>query len=314
LGTGQYAEAEPLLKRALDFQIRHNGYDNEDTLNTSDSLAELYIEQARYAEARPFLVKGLDSYRRVFGPEHPFTQRELYGLGKVLLGEGNYGEAEERFAEALAVEQRVKGPRHPDTFNTASQLAQAYVEEGKFAQAISLLENTVRDSREALGPGARDTLTDEVGLGWAYDAKGDLPHAEQIWRSTLQGFRALGKDQEADAVDVSELLGQNLNKQRKFLEAEPLLRQALAFREKENRNDWRIFRTQAFLGAALAGLGKYAEAEPLLLSGYQGMSASRMPAKQKKWIRSSGEQIVELYSQWSKPEQAAQWRAKLQGS
>jgi hypothetical protein len=37
-----------------------------------------------------------------------------------------------------------------------------------------------------------------------------------------------------------------------------------------------------------------------------------MPAKQKKWIRSSGQEIVDLYSQWSKPEQAGQWRARLQ--
>ena len=53
----------------------------------------------------------------------------------------------------------------------------------------------------------------------------------------------------------------------RFPEATPCYRQALAFREKGDREDWSLFRTQAFLGACLAGEGRYAEAEPLLLGG-----------------------------------------------
>ena len=77
----------------------------------------------------------------------------------------------------------------------------------------------------------------------------------------------LGKNAEASVADVTELLGQNLVRQRKFEQAEQLLRQALAYREKEDRDDWHRFRAQAFLGAALAGLRHNPEAEPLLLSG-----------------------------------------------
>ena len=315
LGTGQYAEAEPLLKKALEIQVRRQGYDNLDTLNTSDSLAELYIEQSRYAEARPFLAKGLDSYRRMYGAEHPFTQREMYGLGKVLLGEGNYAEAEKVLADVYAVDMRVKGAQHPDTLRVASNLARAYTDQGKFDQAIPLLENTIRDFRQSMGsgPGAEETLHSESRLGWAYDSKGELQRAEQIWRSVRKGYMDLGANGEALRVDTTELLGQNLVRQRKFGEAEPLLREALAYREKENRDDWQYFRTQAFLGAALAGLRQYSEAEPLLLSGYQGLRqrSSRTPAEQRKWIRFSGEQIVDLYSLWSKPEDAAKWRATL---
>ena len=297
------------------FRSRQLGYDNIDTLNTSDSLAELYIEQSRYAEARPYLEKGLDSYRRVYGPEHPFTQREMFGLGKVLLGEGNYPEAEKVLADVYAVDMRVKGAQHPDTLRVASNLGFAYSQQGKFAQAIPLLENTIRGFQQTtdLGPGAPETLKTESRLAWAYDSKGDLPRAEQIWRSVRQGYIDLGKDGAAGAVDVSELLGQNLIRQRKFAQAEPLLRQALAYREKGDHDDWHYFRAQAFLGAALAGLRQYSEAEPLLLNGYEGLRqhTSRMPAEQRKWIRFTGEQIVDMYSQWSKPEEAAKWRATL---
>jgi tetratricopeptide (TPR) repeat protein len=105
--------AEPLLKKALDLQSRRNGYDNIDTLNTSDSLASLYIGESQYARARALLEKGLESYRRLYGPEHPFKLREMFGLGEVLLGEGDYAQAEKLFVQVAAVD--------PSEWRAASQ-------------------------------------------------------------------------------------------------------------------------------------------------------------------------------------------------
>jgi tetratricopeptide (TPR) repeat protein len=192
-------------------------------------------------------------------------------------------------------------------------LGQIYTEEGKSAQAASLLEKTAQDFSETLGPAHWRSLSAQVALGWAYDSQGDLSRAEQVWQGALQGYRHLGADEESDAANVGELLGQNLTKQRKFEEAEPLLRQALAFREKTDANGWERFRAQAFLGAALAGQRRFAEAEPLLVSGYKGLKqhAAQMPANQIRWVRSSGDQIVALYVQWSKPSEATEWRAKV---
>jgi tetratricopeptide (TPR) repeat protein len=311
--SNQYAEAEPLAKKALDIQTRRLGYDNIDTLNSSDTLAALYISESRDAEARALLEKGLVSYRHLYGPDHPFTMREMFGLAKVMLDEGDYAQAEKLLEQVQAGYGRAYGARHINTLYADSRLGQDYVEEGKVTQGISLLEKTLNDMRAVAGPGASDTLKVEVALGWAYDSHGELARAEQIWQEALLGYRHLGSFEESNAADVSELLSQNLTKQRKYQQAELLLRQALAIREKGSQDDWTLFRAQAFMGACLAGLRRYAEAEPLLVNGYEGMRqrAERMPAKQKKWIHSTGEQIMDLYSKWSKPEQASQWRTKL---
>jgi eukaryotic-like serine/threonine-protein kinase len=314
LFTNQDAEAEPLLKKALEIQSRRNGYDNIDTLNTSDSLAQLYIDQSRYAEASLVLAKGLESYQRVYGPDHPFTSREMFGLGKVLQGKGDYPEAERVFAEALAIDQRARGKRHPDTLGAAERLGRTQIDAGKFDEGITLLESTLADFRETVGPGSLDTLTCELFLGAGYDAKGDRVRAEQTLRSALQGLRALGKDQEDRATLAAELLGVNLVEQRKYSQAEPILRQALTYRDKGDKDDWQLYRAQAFLGAALSGLKRYPEAEKLLLIGEQGLEqrVSRMPADQKKWVRFATEQIADLYTSWGKPDEAAQWRTKRQ--
>ena len=60
----------------------------------------------------------------------------------------------------------------------------------------------------------------------------------------------------------------------------------------------------------LLGQKTYAEAEPLLLAGYEGMKA-REAKVPKPRLTQAGERIVKLYEAWGQPEKAAEWRAKL---
>ena len=56
------------------------------------------------------------------------------------------------------------------------------------------------------------------------------------------------------------------------------------------------FHTMSQLGAALAGQKKYAEAEPLLIDGYDGMKAreAKIPAPAKKDLAAAAARIVTL--------------------
>jgi hypothetical protein len=68
------------------------------------------------------------------------------------------------------------------------------------------------------------------------------------------------------------------------------------------------------LGASLGGQRKYAEAEPLLLSGYGGMilKESTISPAERSNIAEAGDRIVKLYQNWDKPDVAAEWLQKLQ--
>jgi hypothetical protein len=69
------------------------------------------------------------------------------------------------------------------------------------------------------------------------------------------------------------------------------------------------------LGASMAGMKRFAEAEPLLLSGYEGIlqQHATIPAESRRDLRDAAAQIVNLYEDWGKPDKAADWRSKLQG-
>ena len=66
------------------------------------------------------------------------------------------------------------------------------------------------------------------------------------------------------------------------------------------------------MGASLAGEKKYAEAEPLLLEGYQGMLARKgsIAAPDRFHLELAHQWIVQLYQAWGKPDKAAEWKKK----
>ena len=70
-----------------------------------------------------------------------------------------------------------------------------------------------------------------------------------------------------------------------------------------------------FFGGSLAGQAKYAEAEPLLRQGYEGLvqrQASMPPIlNAPRRVTESLERLVQLYDAWDKPDQAAEWKKKL---
>src|SRR5262249_35314084 len=97
-------------------------------------------------------------------------------------------------------------------------------------------------------------------------------------------------------------------------DAEAVLRQCLAIQQKQQPEAWTTFHSQALLGAALLGQKKYADAEPLLLGGYEGMKqrAAQMPPQGKVRLTEALQRLVQRYEAWDRPEQAARWRQELQ--
>ena len=67
------------------------------------------------------------------------------------------------------------------------------------------------------------------------------------------------------------------------------------------------------LGDSLLGQKKYAEAESLLVQGYEGMKQreANIPAVYKVRLTEALEGLVQLFEARSNPNEAARWRAEL---
>jgi hypothetical protein len=123
--------------------------------------------------------------------------------------------------------------------------------------------------------------------------------------------KALPKDSPQLAGMLAQL-GLSLLKQGHWTEAEPLLRESLAIREQKEPEDWRTFNTRSLLGGALLGQKKFADAEPLLLAGYEGMKQREktIPPQAVGRIVEALDRLIDLSTATNQPEEVKKWQAE----
>jgi hypothetical protein len=176
-----------------------------------------------------------------------------------------------------------------------------------------MFERVLKRRESKLGPGHPDTLSNCNTLAFAYGAVGRWAPAEVLRRENLaQRRKAVKPYSPLLAVDLAGF-GTNLLKQSRWSEAEPVLRESLALLEQTHPDDWTRFITMSRLGEALSGQGRYAEAEPLVVQGYEGLKAraAKLPPPGKIRLPEAAERVIRLYEAWGRPDEAVGWKSKL---
>ena len=100
--------------------------------------------------------------------------------------------------------------------------------------------------------------------------------------------------------------------QKKWTEAERLLRECLAIREQKEPDDWRTFNTKSMLGGVLLGQKKFAETEPLLLAGYEGLKQREktIPPQFSTFIPEALDRLIDLFTATNKSDNVKRWQAE----
>jgi tetratricopeptide (TPR) repeat protein/predicted Ser/Thr protein kinase len=311
---GKYSQAEALAPGLLQTESRVLGEEHDKTVTAMYELAVLYLREGEYAQSEPLFTRALDLKRRVLGDDSAPTLTVMGSLGLLYVEEGDYVRAEALLRQVLAARKRVLGDEHPDTLVTTSSLAQTYRGRGDYAAAEALLTNVRQVRLRVLGAQHYNTLASDNDLGVLYMAQGKYQQAEMMLGEALAGRRHVLGDDHPDTLASMTALAESYLRQGQWSQAEPLCREALTRYEKTRPDNWRRYRTQILMGDVLAGRGKFAEAEPLLLTGYDGLNARKttIPAPDRSVVEQAGKGIARLYQSWGRPEQAAAWRAHLE--
>jgi tetratricopeptide (TPR) repeat protein len=233
----------------------------------------------------------------------------MNNLAVAYVEQGKNTQAEALYSKMLEIQRRVLGLEHEDTLRTMSNLAIIYGAQGKYASAEALLSQSLAMSSRVLGREHPSTLTTLVRFASMYQRQGKYENAQTYAARALAGFRhALGSEH-PDTMESAAYLALAYISQRDFIDAEPLAREAVAFFQKKQPQNWRRFRAASLLGASLAGQTKYAEAEPLLVEGYQGMAARKeqIDVQGRYHLDRAHEWLVQLYAAWGKPDKSAEW-------
>jgi non-specific serine/threonine protein kinase/serine/threonine-protein kinase len=275
------------------------------------AIAQSYLGLTNYAGARQHAERAWELGRKHYGEKHLDT---LWSAFYLAIAERHLGNLDR--AETL-VDQVLRACWAPEfgfnwlQYHTKAYRAYLYEDRGQPEKAEEHLRGAVDDFRARYGDGHAWMNLVHGELANCYLRHGKPQLAEPLCRLTVERSRQLfGKRDSQHAVYVFLLAKCHLQLGAPA-QAEKLLRESIAIGGAANPGFGRGHLTDAYLGAAILAQGRHAEAEPLLLKGYESVRRPRSsPFWQQERIEALAN-LVRLYEAWGKTEEATKWQRHL---
>ena len=211
--------AEKFCREALTVSYEIEKTDRYKALLGYSCMSRILKAQGRYAEAEPFLYHILEVRRAVYKEDNPEVSNTLHTLGELYLEKGEYNKSEEYLRQAVAIRRK---------FNSTLLVYSLYDlscvkhKQGELAEA----EKIVREAIALIDSRDRADRRFYPSLGHILTDKKDYRAAERYLREAAD-YNAENFGKTNLATSQSEiLLGVCLTKERRFVEAEPLLENA----------------------------------------------------------------------------------------
>jgi tetratricopeptide (TPR) repeat protein len=283
-------------------------------LNVAGQRASIALNQNQPAQAEAILLEGLDVVARGGQQDEPNLLGLLAGAQAL---QKKYGESEANLRKVL--ENPASKAMNPNILTFALRtLASNYRAEGKFAEAEPHLSRLVALVLVAPGEGVQQTRADMFLLAENYANLKKYTEAEKAFSQLLDIQRRVNAPDAIQTINTASNVGWVRLQLKKYAEAEQALREASAVLTRTSPNSWERFNVESMFGASLAAQRKFQEAEPLLISGYEGMGRSKRLTAANSTSRFTEEQagnaIIQLYADWSRPDKRVEWTEKLKST
>jgi len=320
---GDFTGAAETLEQALAMRRRLLGAEHADVAVTLVELGRVYQDLGLNARADPLLRESLAIRRKVLGPEDRETAVSLNAVASVLRLNGDLAGAEALQRQGLELNRRTRGEFHANTGTSLHDLAVIVASKGDQAGAESLFRQALAVQRKALGDAHPNVATSLNGLSRTLAGQRRFDEAAAALREALAVARpALGNDHQLVAIYTINLAAVELARKQPAV-AEPLIREGLRIRSAAPNlvpgrrrtfpdDDWSIGATKSLLGAALAALARYPEAEAALLDARRDLEAS--PHATPREVRIAITRLADVYAASGKRDKAAALRASLASS
>ncbi len=216
--AGKLDRALPLLEETLALMKSKLGPDHPDTLTSMNNLASGYWAAKRLDRSIPLFDECLKRLRVKSGEDHPVTTRVKANLGV------NYKDAG-RLAEALPLLEEAKRAvrKYPTLREFRGELLDAYIKAGRKDEADALAKEMLTEDRAAYPAGSPQLAGMLSQAGLSMLKMENWADAEPVLREALTIREAKERD-DWRTFNTKSMLGGALLGQKKYVEAEPLLK------------------------------------------------------------------------------------------
>ena len=300
----KYAAAENYHRRALELR-QQLGAPERDVASSLANLGSVLRDADRIAEAEPLLLNALEMRRRLFGDAHFHTVVSMNKLGLLLRQKGDFAAARQILEEALPYRRALLG-RHPHVAVSLCNLGLVLCDEGRYTEAVPRFEEAITLWQETLSPENKNVGQGLIGLATALRGAGQRAQALEHCREALEMKAIKGVERGQGLYLLGELYLDDGNPQ---VAAEHLRDAVQSLQAELGDNHRSTALASSALGDCLVSLGRFDEAEPLLLNSYERIQGVFGPTRREPEL--ALQRIVRLYDGWGRPEDAARYRALL---
>lgn len=262
---GNFAEAEPLLRRALALDEKGFGPNHPNVATCLNNLAALLHDTNRLKEAEILYRRALAIDEQSFGSNDPKVATCLNNLALLLKASGRLQEAEPLYRRALAVDEQSFGPDHPRVATHLNNLAQLLQTTDRPDEAEPFYRRALAIDQGVLGPNHPRIASHLNNLAQLLQAINRLEEAEPLYRRALAiDEQSFGPDHPRVATHLNNLASL-LKATDRLEEAEQLYRRALGIDERSFGWDHPNVGTDLNnLAALLEATNRLEEAEQLM--------------------------------------------------
>ena len=258
--------ALPVMRSAVAMQRQLRGSEpHPDLAEALNDLAMLLEQHGDYAESESLYVQAIAMKRRLLGEKHPEIAMGLNNLAGVLQDKGDLPQAEATYREALAMQRELLGEVHPDVAMTLNNLAFVLSDRGDARGALATEREALAVFRKLFPYDHPHVARMMSNLGFWLTQAGEYDEAEQNLESALAMRRRLFGDAHPEvATSLINLAILQVARQ-KYSDALISAKTAVTILTPVlSASNWKTAFGESAEAAALTGLGRYAEAEPLL--------------------------------------------------
>ena len=297
-------EARRALNEGLEIQRAALGPENLDVANTLYRLGTVHHIGANLNEAEPLYAEALRVQRRILGNRHPTVAATLVAISGLLLEKVDVAAAEPLAREAYDIRRETFGEHHPESMTALYQLAMILRERGRSEEAVQAFQRVVAFDRDVLGEDHEYVGLATTELGITLYRMGRYPEAEQAFREAVEMLRQSVPDNSFRIGNALLALGHVQIELDRPERCAPLVREGLELQEQAlGAENWRVGVARSTLGGCFMAEGRFAEAEPYLLDGYQLLVRTGGPT------RAALERLVAFYERTNRPSEATKYRA-----
>lgn len=233
---GNYAQARPLIERALALQREHGPPNHPDHAEALKQKGALLAAVDEFEAAADVLQRSLSIWNHHGQSRALDRVRTQHRLAYVLRRQGYYRRSEALHHNNVQTRQAMLGASHPETLQSQKRLGITLHNQGKYDAAETMYRQAVRGQREVLDAPHPQLAVSLNSLGALYMNQGRFQEAEPLLREALGMRRALfGETHETVALTMNNL-AMTLRDRGALNAAESLFEETLSIRRTQSDN------------------------------------------------------------------------------